>query len=392
MIKNKQKWTMLATVTGLLALNFWAWSLLSPLAPLYAKELALSPFKLSALLAVPVIIGSFGRIPLGMLTDKYGGKLMFSVVSIIAAAPVLGLIFANSYSTLLIAALCIGISGASFAIGAPFVNAWFPIKQRGFALGLYAMGNAGTAISGFITPRLTASVNREAVFILVATLLVLAGISMGIWGRNAPTWRPAKKSMIKQLSAALQWKYTWRLSVMYAVTFGAFVSFGLYLPTILNSVYRLSLIDAAARAAGFVLVATLARPIGGWLSDKIGGAAILRVVFAVLTVLACFVAFNPSLVPLGTVIYLSLAVTLGIGNGAVFGFLGHRCDGKIVGSVTGVVGTAGGLGGFFPPLLMGASYQLFHSYGAALYLLAAVCLVMFISIGKLFGKSGYTGQ
>lgn len=378
----------LAAATGLLLLNFWAWSLLSPLAPAYATELDLSPFAISALLATPVIVGSLGRLPLGVLTDKYGGRRIFAIICFLASLPSAYLAFAGSYAELAMAAFFLGIAGASFAVGVPFVNAWFPREKRGFALGLFAMGNAGTAISGLLTPRLSEHFSRPTTFLFVAVCLLLAGSFMWAKGRDAPSWKPTRKPMSASLREAAAWPQARKLAIIYAVTFGAFVALGLYLPILLKVVYHLEIADAGAKAAGFVVLATLARPVGGWLSDKVGGAAILRGVLIAAAGLAAIAALNPSLMPFGTIVYLSLAVALGLGNGAVFAVIGHLCDPKQVGSVTGIVGAAGGLGGFFPPLLMGASYQLFHSYTLALLLFTATCLILLpITFG--LGSQGY---
>src|SRR5512133_1320314 len=136
----------LALATLGFAVNFWAWSLLSPLAPRYQEQLDLTPLAVSVMVAVPVIVGSLGRIPLGALTDRYGGRIVFALPSFLTIVPVVFLAFATAYPALLLGGLLLGLGGASFAVGVPFVNAWFPPERRGFALGLYGMGNIGTAI------------------------------------------------------------------------------------------------------------------------------------------------------------------------------------------------------------------------------------------------------
>jgi NNP family nitrate/nitrite transporter-like MFS transporter len=377
------KYAALAGATGLLALNFWAWSLLPPLASMYTFELGLSPFAISGLLAMPVIVGSAGRIPLGLLTDLYGGRGVFAAVCLLSSIPAIYLAFATTFTELATAAFCLGIAGASFAVGVPFVSAWFPRRQRGFALGVYGMGNVGTAVSGLLTPRLTEHFGRPAAFLTIAAALCAAGILMALWGRNAPGWKPNKGSVKTRLAAAVTWQPTRRLAALYAVTFGAFVAFGIYLPVLLKVVYSLEFADAAARAAGFVLLATITRPAGGWLSDKFSGVMVLRVVLLFAAVLSATVALSPSLMPVGTVAYLLLAAVLGLGNGAVFALIGHLCDDRRIGSVTGIVGAAGGLGGFFPPLVMGASYQVFHSYSVALLLFTATCLLVLPATSSL---------
>lgn len=382
-----KKYSALAVATGLLTLNFWAWSLISPLATSYGKEFALNPFMLSLLVAAPVMVGSLGRIPLGAFADRYGGRRLFAAVCLAAAAAVTWLSQASDSSQLFSAAVALGISGAAFAVGVPFVNAWFPKNQRGFALGVYAIGNAGTAVSGLLTPRLDSLLGRSEMFLIVAALLMLAGVMMWRFGRESPSWRPTKGAILTRLSSALKWELTWKLALLYGLTFGAFVALGLYLPVLLNQSYGLTPADAAARAAGFILLATFVRPLGGWFSDRFSGLVVLRVVCLVMFFLAAIAACRPGLAPLGTVAFLGLAMALGIGNGAIFAVIGHRCPANIVGTVTGLVGAAGGLGGYFPPLVMGLSFQLFGSYTAALGLFALMSLILFLSLRHLFGYS-----
>jgi NNP family nitrate/nitrite transporter-like MFS transporter len=181
---------VLATVG--FAVNFWAWALLTPLSPTYKDLLALSPLAVSVLVAVPVIVGSLGRIPLGALTDRYGGRAVFAAASLFGVIPVVFLAFAENYSALLVGGFALGITGATFAVGVPFVNAWFPPERRGLALGIFGMGNIGTAISGFVTPRLSSAFGRPAPFLVVAVALVLVGLAFLTMGRNASwPWSPS---------------------------------------------------------------------------------------------------------------------------------------------------------------------------------------------------------
>ncbi len=380
-----EKYVSLVTATGLLAVNFWAWSLISPLATSYKHAFELSPMAVSMLVAAPVLVGSLGRIPIGLLADHYGGRRLFAVVCMLAAAVVSSLIFVDSYNTLLAAAVGLGVAGASFAAGIPFITAWFPKRQRGFALGVYALGNAGTAVSGLMTPWMAETLGRQNMFLIIVVMLLISGAVTWVFGHESPSWRRAKGSGIKRLWAALEWELTWKLSLLYGLTFGAFVALGLYLPVLLNQSYGLTPADAAVRAAGFVVLATVVRPIGGWLSDRLSGLVVVRAVCLAMFILAAFAAMPLELVPFGTVAYLGLAAVLGIGNGAVFAIIGHRCPPTIIGAVTGIVGAAGGLGGYFPPLVMGISYQLFGSYAAALGLLALVSVGLFFSLRRLFG-------
>jgi len=381
-IKNAYPALILATTT--LFINFWAWSLISPLGARYSSELALEPVQLSLLLAVPVIVGSLGRIILGMLTDKYGGKLVFSIVCFLTAIPVLGLSIVDTYNQLLLVAFFLGLGGAVFSVGIPYISAWFNPKQRGLMLGIYSIGNAGTAMAAFLTPRLSDSIGRDQTFILIAGMLIIMGVIFIVAGKNSPTWKPQKGSALLRIAQASKQHLTWDLSAVYVVTFGAFVAFGVYLPVLLKVAYDLPVTDAASRAAGFVLLATVARPIGGWLSDKIGGKKVIRIGLISVVILAGIVAIQPSLHLHTTVAYLSLAFILGCCNGAVFALVGKLAKPEFMGSVTGIVGAVGGLGGFLPPLILGATYQITHSFAVALIMLSISAFISFIYINQRF--------
>lgn len=383
---NSLKYKALLLAMLALIVNFWAWSLLSPLGTQYANELSLDPFKLSLLLAVPVVIGSLGRIIFGMLTDKIGGRAAFVIISILTSLPVFGLALVDSYDQLLMVAVLLGTGGASFVIGIPYLSGWFLPKRRGLVLGLYSMGNAGTALSGFLTPRLADNIGRDQTFILVGILLLIMAILFMTAGKNAPGWKPSKGSSFARLKQAVTFPVTLNMSVVYAVSFGAFVAFGVYLPVLLSVAYGLPVVDAASRAAGFILLATIARPVGGWLSDKLGGRRVIKVSLMIVVILAAFVAFQPTLALQTTIAYLSLAFVLGCASGSVFALVGKLTHPAIMGSVTGLVGAAGGLGGFLPPLILGITYQHTQSYAPALVMLSLSAIAAFIYVSYRFKK------
>lgn len=363
--------TALAVATLAFTTNFWAWGLLSPLAPDYQDVLGLSALQTSVMVALPVILGSVVRIPIGALTDRFGGRTMFTALSLSVILPLVFLASFESYPSLLGGGFLLGVSGASFAIGIPFVNHWFPPAQRGFALGAYGVGNVGTAIAGFTSPAIAESTSRSVPFLVVAGVMLVTAIVVWTIGRDAPGVEPNTSPIMARLRTALGLRITLDLAALYALTFGGFVAFGVYLPTYLKDVYGLTTADAAARAAGFIMLATFARPLGGWLSDRFGGGRVLLVVFAGVTAGAIVQAFAPAIV-VGTVALLSIAALLGVGNGAVFALVGRLAPPDRVGAVTGFVGAAGGLGGFFPPLVMGLVYSAMGSYLVGLLLLAAV--------------------
>ncbi len=363
---------MLGTATIGFALSFWAWALLSPLSASLREQLHLTAFEQSMIVAVPVIVGSLGRIPVGALTDRWGARRMFPVVALLTVLPVLYLgHFAHSLAAYLAGGFVLGLGGTTFAIGIPFVNSWYPPARRGLALGIFGAGMGGTAISAFTTVQLSAAFGRTFPFDLVAVVLVGYAILAHFVLRDRPDRPTGSGSMLARLGATLRIPVTLQLSFLYAVAFGGFVAFSVYLPTYLVSAFHLDRGDAALRTAGFVVLAVVMRPIGGWLSDRIGPITVLVGSYAAVTLLAAVAAVGLPLMPVGTLAFLGMAAALGAGTGAVFALVARLVPGGQVGAVTGVVGAAGGLGGFFPPLVMGAVYGAFGSYTIGLLLLAA---------------------
>jgi NNP family nitrate/nitrite transporter-like MFS transporter len=360
------------------AVAFAGWSLLSPLASRIQQTLALSEIQISLLIAVPVILGSLLRIPLGVLTDRYGGRRVFTLL-LLAMVPVLLLLsVTGSYPLYLFDALLLGLGGASFAVGVPFVSRHYPPERQGFALGVYGAGNIGTALAARAAPQIAEGWSVPAVFISFAVLqLVMAG-AFWLLARDAP--RPAnapRPSMAQSLTVMRTEPGAWLLSLFYFLTFGGFVAFALYLPKLLVDLYGITPLDAGNRVFIFVLLATLGRPLGGWLADKIGGALVLRAVFLVVALMAGGLAITTALIPL-TIACLTASLFLGLGNGAVFKLVPEWFPAR-TGVVTGIVGAAGGLGGFFPPLVMGAVRQSLGGYSLGFVLLGLVtilCLVL----------------
>jgi MFS transporter, NNP family, nitrate/nitrite transporter len=355
------------------AINFWAWALIAPLAPGLRDELNLTVVQQAVLVALPVLVGSLGRIPIGALTDRYGGRIMFPLVSLATAVPVLALTVADTYALLLAVGFVLGIGGTAFAIGMPLLAGWYPPARRGLAFGIYGAGMGGTAVATFSTVPLAGAFGRNAPFLVVAAALVGYAALAWLLLRDGPA-RRVGGSALQASKAALQLPMTWFLSILYAVGFGGFVAFSVYLPAYLRIAYDLLDADAGARTAGFVLVAIIARPLGGWLSDRYHPAHVLIAVFTGTALLAIVAAFTPPLIPVGTIAFLGMAAGLGAAAGGVFAFVGKLAPPDKVGSVTGIVGAAGGLGGFFPPLIMGSVYAIEGSYAIGLMLLSNVAL------------------
>jgi NNP family nitrate/nitrite transporter-like MFS transporter len=373
---DPRRWLMLAVATLGFAVNFWVWALLSPLGPRFKDGLGLTALQQALLVAVPVIVGSLGRIPVGALTDRFGGRLMMPIVSSAAILPVLfiGFLGHDSLTALLIGGFFLGIGGTSFAVGVPFVSAWFPPAQRGTAIGIFGAGMGGTAISALTTVKLVKAHGIQTPFLTTAIVLAGYAVLAAVVMRDAPGRVAPTQPLAQRLGATLRLPLTWQAAALYALAFGGYVAFSVYLPTYLKTGYSLAPDDAANRMAGFVLLAVVMRPAGGWLSDRIGSVRVITGALTVVVAGAAVQAFSPDLAPLGTIAFLAMAAALGAASGAVFALVAERAPAGTVGAVTGVVGAAGGLGGFVPPLLLGVLYGQYGSYGAGLALLSAVAL------------------
>ncbi|MEU8656473.1 MFS transporter [Actinoplanes philippinensis] len=379
---------MLTLATAGFAVNFWAWALLSPLAVRFTTALHLTSFQQALLVAVPVVVGSVGRIPVGALTDRFGGRVMFPLVSLTTIVPVLylGLLGHDALTSLLVGGFFLGIGGTAFAVGVPFVNAWYPPHRRGFAVGVFGAGMGGTAISALTTVKLVDAGGTSTPFLITAGVLAVYAVLAWTLLRDAPGRPVPSAPLPARLAAALRLRITWQASALYAVAFGGYVAFSVYLPAYLKTAYGLTQADAANRMAGFVLLAVIMRPVGGWLSDRFAASRVLAVALGVVVLGAVVQSFTPGLAPLGTIAFLGMAAALGTGSGATFALVAQTAPANQVGAVTGIVGAAGGLGGFVPPLVMGTIYGEFKSYALGLALLAVVALAALLldllSVGR----------
>ena len=361
---------------------FAAWGLISAFAPRFREVFHLSPSETAFLVAVPVILGALARIPMGMLTDRFGGRIVFTLLMAAVAVPVWLVPRQSTYSGLLAIAFLVGLAGSSFAIGVGYVSRWTPPERQGSALGVYGLGNIGQSAAVFLGPVLAARLGMPAVYRTVAVLLVLWAVVFALLARDAPAVAGAPRKGARDMIEVLtREKLSWLLAAFYFLTFGGFVAFSIYLPTLLKDEFGLGPADAGFRTAGFVVLATLTRPLGGWLSDRIGGARVLSAVFAALAPFAMLLAW-PSVVPF-TVGALGCAVLLGLGNGAVFKLVPQYFPGQ-TGTVTGLVGAMGGLGGFFPPILLAFFRQRAGAIWPGFLLLAMTALLLWWANHRVF--------
>ncbi len=336
--------------TTAFAVAFAVWGLVSALAPRFAEIYNLSATEKSIMIAIPVLLGSIGRLPAGMLADRFGGRVTFAALLIISAIPAFLIGFSDSYNQLLLLGLFLGLAGTSFAIGVAFTSKWFAPDKQGTALGIYGAGNIGQSLAVFFAPVIALQFGDwRTVFFIFGAISLIWGIVFYFFARDAET-TAKPKTIAENLKVLRTSPLAWVLSLFYFLTFGGFVAFSIYLPTLLKDVFNLTLTDAGARTAGFVILATVMRPVGGIVADKIGGAKVLMIVFAAIALFAVLLSF-PSMAVF-TIGVLGGAAALGLGNGAVFKLVPQYFP-KETGTVTGLVGAFGGLGGFFPPLVLG---------------------------------------
>ncbi|HEU0057319.1 MAG TPA: MFS transporter [Gaiella sp.] len=376
---NATRNLVLATLA--FAVAFVGWSLIAPLAKRFQDDLDLTNTRTLMLTAVPVVLGSLLRIPVGALTDRLGGRVMFPVVLGISAIPAVIFGFVEGYAALIVVGFFLGIAGSSFAVGVPFVAGWYPKERQGFALGVYGMGNIGTAVAAFSAPAIVDWLGREALGIVAALLLVATAVVFYSMAEDPPRGPAVDYGAVLRSG----WKL-WRLALLYFVTFGGFVAMAVFLPKLLRDWFDISLTNAGLRAAGFTVVATFARPVGGFLSDRIGSATVLVVAFVGAGLDAAWLAHissDPTWLPV-TIACLTLAAFLGLGNGAVFKAVPLDFP-EATGAATGIVGAAGGLGGFFPPVVMGIVKDHFDTYALGflgLLVFALVCLVVALTMRR----------
>ena len=369
---------VLATLS--FTLSFAAWGLFGGLASIFTGLYSLSASQTALLVAVPVLLGSLARLPMGMLTDRFGGRLVFTALLAFSSLAAFVVPLTDSFGSLLVAAFLLGMAGSSFAVGAAFVSRWTPAARQGTALGVYGLGTMGQSLAVFVGPLVAARLGWEAVFRGTSALLLGWAVVYLVFARNPPhAGRPAT---VAAMMAVLRRAPTaWLLGAFYFLTFGGFVAFSVYLPTLLRAEFGLAPADAGFRAAGFVVLATLMRPVGGWLADRIGGAQVLSWVFGGVALFSLLLTW-PSMVPF-TVGALGCAMLMGLGNGAVFKLVPEHFP-KDTGTVTGLVGALGGLGGFFPPLLLGVFSDRIGVIWPGFLLLSATALVLRAANQRVF--------
>ncbi|SFE88216.1 nitrate/nitrite transporter [Alteribacillus iranensis] len=374
----------LSLQTSSLLAGFMVWVMISSLMPFITEDISLSATEASLVTAIPVILGSLMRVPIGFWTNRYGARIVFIVSFIVLLFPVFYLSTADSFADLVIGGLFLGIGGAVFSIGVTSLPKYYDKKRHGFVNGIYGVGNIGTAVTTFASPVIATQIgwnNTIRLFLLLLIFFILLNVFLGD--------RKEQKTRVKlgpQIASVIGNERMWFLSLFYFITFGSFVAFTVYLPNFLVSSFGLTSTDAGLRTAGFIAIATFLRPVGGWLGDKFNSFIILIIVFAGITVSGIILSFSPTL-ELYTVGVLSVAVCAGVGNGVVFKLVPLYFS-RQAGIVNGIVSAIGGLGGFFPPIVLSIVFGLTGHYAIGFMALSQFALAALIIVVWMY----FTGK
>ena len=380
---NKTKGGFQLTLQTLsLVVGFMAWSIISPLMPYISQDIKINPGQLSIILAIPVILGSILRVPFGYLTNIIGAKWVFFCSFIILLFPIFFLGQAQSPGMLMASGFFLGVGGAIFSVGVTSVPKYFSKDKVGLANGIYGMGNIGTAISSFLAPPIAGIVGWQTTVRSYLIIIAIFAILMFFLGdAKEPKVKVPLGAQVKDLSANYKLYY---LSLWYFITFGAFVAFGLFLPNYLVNNFGIDKVDAGIRSGVFIALATFLRPVGGILGDKFNAVKVLMIDFVVMIIGAVILGIS-SHIALFTIGCLTISICAGLGNGLIFKLVPSYFA-KESGTANGIVSMMGGLGGFFPPLVITYVTSLTGSSHLAFILLAVFGILAFITMGHLYKK------
>src|SRR5215472_14222412 len=330
--------------------SFMVWVILGPLGPFLGESLKLSAAEKGFLTAIPLLGGSFFRILLGLLTERIGGKRTGLIGMGLTLLPLLAAWqWASSFSQFLGVGLLLGIAGASFAAALPLASGWYPPEYQGLAMGIAGAGNSGTLLATLFAPRLAQALGWHSVFGIAMIPVCLVWLFFAFMAKDAPVKRPVYR--LRDYASAFSEPDTAWFCFIYSITFGGFSGLSSYLSIFYHDQYGLTKVQAGDLTTLVVVFGSFLRPVGGMLADRIGGVRMLQVLLAGVAICMAALGTLPA-VQLAVALLVLIMAMLGMGNGSVFQLVPQRFPGR-VGILTGIVGAAGGLGGFLLPSLLG---------------------------------------
>ena len=354
--------------------SFMVWVMLGPLGVQIAQDLHLSPSQKGLMVATPVLAGALLRIVMGILVDHLKPKMAGTIGQVIVMIflTLAWLVGVHSYGQVLGLGLALGVAGAAFAVALPLASRWYPPEHQGAALGIAGAGNSGTALAALFAPGLAIAFGWNNVFGLAVVPLAITFLVYLWLAKDSPECPPAKP--LVDYFKVLQDKDAWWFMFFYSVTFGGFVGLASSLTIYFNDQYGLSPVVAGYFTAACVFAGSLVRPVGGLLADRIGGIRSLSVVYVLAAAFLGIVSFGLPHAWMALTVFILAMLALGMGNGAVFQLVPQRFR-KEIGVTTGLVGMAGGVGGFYLASSLGYSKQLTGTYQTGLLIFAALALL-----------------
>lgn len=359
-------------------ISFMIWVLLGALGVYITKDFGLSPAEKGLIVAIPILGGSFFRIVLGFLTDRIGPRKTAIGGMLVTMIPLFwGWLFGESLAELYLIGILLGVAGASFAAALPMASRWYPPHLQGLAMGIAGAGNSGTLFATLFGPRLAESLGWHNVMGLALIPLTIVFIIYILIAKDAPSQPPAKP--LKEYFNVFKITDTWYFCILYSVTFGGFVGFTSFLSIFFVDEYGLTRIRAGEFVTLCVIAGSFFRPVGGFIADKIGGVKLLMFLFIGLTICMFGISFLYSLTAVTILLFIGM-LFLGMGNGAVFQLVPQRFS-KEIGFITGIVGAAGGVGGFLVPNILGTLKQITGTYATGFLVFSAVGIVALLILG-----------
>ena len=363
-------------------LAFMVWVMLGPLGVQIAQDLQLTAAQKGLMVATPILSGALLRILMGVLVDHLKPKLAGAIGQVIVLAA-LGFAWhfgIHTYEQILLLGGFLGFAGASFAVALPLASRWYPPEHQGTALGIAGAGNSGTVLAALFAPTLAVWYGWQNVFGLAMIPLGVAFVVYLVFAKDAPECPPAKS--LHQYLAVLKDKDAWWFMFFYSVTFGGFVGLASSLTIYFNTQYGLSPVIAGYFTAACVLAGSLIRPVGGMVADRIGGIRSLLVMYTLAAIFLFIVSFGFSQAWMALAVFVAAMATLGMGNGAVFQLVPQRFR-KEIGVMTGLVGMAGGVGGFYLASSLGYAKQITGSYQIGFVIFAALAVLALVGLSSV---------
>jgi MFS transporter, NNP family, nitrate/nitrite transporter len=370
--------------------SFMLWVLLGALGVYIAEGLNLGPSEKAMVVAIPILSGSLLRVPLGLLSDRFGGKRVGTLMLLALYAPLtIGWLAGDGLNDLMAVGALLGVAGASFAVALPLASRWYPPEKQGLAMGIAAAGNSGTVVTNLVAPRLAAAIGWQGVLAVAMIPLTIALIVFVIFAKESP--RRGGRPTMAQYLGALRERDLWSFCLLYSVTFGGYVGLGSFLPLLLRDQYAVTPVNAGLLTALVTAVGSLSRPLGGIVADRVGGAPLLSMLLGGIAVAYATCATLPAL-PVIVVVLSLLMLCLGLGNGAVFQMVPQRFA-REIGLVTGVVGAIGGIGGFILPNVLGQARAATQSFATGFAVLAVLAMGGVVLLRVLMASaSGWRGS